>query len=491
MNELMDFEYLKFQYDKDLHDVFGTVLDTFPAMTGATVQGQIYLWELFQKIKYNLLDDIDVNTFLTHKYVNGRRNSVYDKIKKKLPAVCYNARFDGYKNLNNIKSKTNLMFLDVDDFNSKEEALAYKTMIIHKYDWILACNLSLSRLGLHIIIMVDKIYDNNDFNNKYDYINLYYFNNRLDSSSKSLTRYTVVPFDYDIYINENPKILDIENIMSNNKKGIRSVEGINSLSNKKGICSVESLNSSLSNNKGICSVERKKIICTAYTFSSKSPINEIMNDAARESNLRFNQGVDESLFKDPDIPLYYHDGIDVISINLFPYQHQKVLDGHRTVFIGAITIQMIYLNVELPEQVNPVIRENILKFILSINKKICKPPLPYNEVLNSYNANWKRYEAGKLDYSKYLKKQRSFWSVNTTLKGNEKRKITCKIKNEPIVAESKRRIEEAINSIHSQKKIIKQKDIPTISGLKLPTVKKYWKDYKEMVRQYNSSILNK
>jgi hypothetical protein len=80
MNELQDFEYLKFQCDKEnLHDVFGTVLDTFPYITGATIQGQIYLWELLQKIKYNLLQHIDVNTFFTNKYIDRERNPTRQK----------------------------------------------------------------------------------------------------------------------------------------------------------------------------------------------------------------------------------------------------------------------------------------------------------------------------------------------------------------------------------------------------------------------------
>jgi len=67
MNNLQDFEYLKFQHHKEnLHDVFGTVLNTFPHITGATVTGQVYLWDVLQKIKYNLANDIAPDTYLLH-----------------------------------------------------------------------------------------------------------------------------------------------------------------------------------------------------------------------------------------------------------------------------------------------------------------------------------------------------------------------------------------------------------------------------------------
>ena len=131
MNNLQDFEYLKFQHHKEnLHDVFGTVLNTFPHITGATVTGQVYLWDVLQKIKYNLANDIAPDTYLLHKYINGIRNTAYDERKEQLPAVCYNARFDGYKDTKHLNSITNLMFLDIDDFPTKQEALTIKNKLL-------------------------------------------------------------------------------------------------------------------------------------------------------------------------------------------------------------------------------------------------------------------------------------------------------------------------------------------------------------------------
>jgi len=106
------------------------------------------------------------------------------------------------------------MFLDIDDFPTQAEALDYKKMITAKYSWILACNLSLSRLGLHVIALVDYIQDSTDYTNKYKYISSTYFGNRLDKDSNKLTQYAVLPFDYDIYINQYPEILSIEQIYS-------------------------------------------------------------------------------------------------------------------------------------------------------------------------------------------------------------------------------------------------------------------------------------
>jgi hypothetical protein len=496
MNKLQDFEYLKFQNNKEnLHDVFGTVLDIFPHVTGATVTGQVYLWDALQKIKYNLAYDIAPDTYLLNKYVNGKRNTAYDERKKQLPAICYNARFNGYKNIDHIKSITNLMFLDIDDFPTREAALDYKDLIIKKYDWIIACNLSLSKSGLHIIALVDIIHGNKDYNEKYDFISNTYFDSRLDKSSKSLTRYTVLPFDYDIYINENPSVLNIDEIINEYRKGIRSAYMLNDVFtgislNDKGISSAYNISDNHLNSfnnekeKGICSVYNppyppEKIICTPYTFSSDSSLELIVNDAARLHKLRFRMEVDESHFKDPNIPIYIREGVDVIDVNLFPLRGRKIYEGCRNKFIGALTVKMLYLNAGCQEINNTDIRKDILKFILHINKTICEPPMTFDEVIKSYNANWRRYKKGEIDFSKYFKKQRAFWSKHSTLTANEKRSVTCKIKNAPTVENSKRGIWEAMEQLAANQEKITQKRVAEISGIKYPTVKKYRKEYSE------------
>jgi hypothetical protein len=484
MNELQDYEYVKILYEKDLPDIFGTVLDTFTNIQNANVQGQIYLWELLQRIKYNLVQDIDVETYMLDKYVDGKQSKAYEERKKQLPSVCYNARFKGYKDIKHLQSKTMLMFLDIDNFKSRQDAVDYKNYIIYEYGWIVSCNLSLSKIGLHIIILVDEIIDNDDYNYKYDYISQNYFNGYLDDSSKSLTRFTVVPWDYDIYINECPEVLDIENIIQKNRKGIRSVRS----SYQKGIRSVGNHNDvgiAIEEGECVCGCE-KRIICTAYTFSSQNPVKALGESAEQLNSLRFNQEMDESLFTDPDTPIYFYEGIDVMEINLHPYRNKKVDEGHRHDFIGSLTVQMIYLNVEATNQPNPNIREDLLKFISGINQKNCDPPLSFEEVLDSYNGNWKKYRAGELDFTKYFQRQRSFWSKHATLKGNEKRKVTCRIKNEPVVDETKRKIKKAIEAIKIKGVKITQKKVAAIAGLSLATVKKYRGWYNELEKNSKS-----
>lgn len=462
MNEDFDYNNMKFRYEKEnLSDIFMTMVDTYPCVANPKVSGQINLWELFQEIKYNMTDDVALDPIINPKYVDGRKNPVYDKNKIQLPTICYNANFNTYKDIEHLIAPTNLMFLDIDDFNTKEEALAYKNYITLRYDWIVACNISLSRLGLHVIIRVDKIHNNDDYNYKYDFISKVYFNEKLDKNGKSLTRYTVVPFDYNIYINETPNVLNIEHLIKNN-------------------------------DKGICSgYKEKSVISTGYTFSTPSQLNPILNDSARLNGLVFKQYLDESLFLAPDIPIYYPEGRDVIKFNVRPYHDRKVKDGMRTYTVGGLTVRLIYLNAKVYDRKDSEVKEAILRCIVGINKEICDPPLSYKEVLNSFNANWKKYEDDELDFSKYYEKQRSFWSRECTLKGNEKRKVTCRIKNEPVVAESKRTIKEAIELIKASGEKVTQKKVALVSGLSLPTIKKYRNYYKEVILESNSIIIKR
>jgi hypothetical protein len=517
-------------YRQQLPDVFNIDLDLFPKANYMNVTGKhINLYDLFQKIKYNLVEDskndykkdYDADIFLTDKYIDGKRNSVYDSKKVNYPLVAYNATFHTRKEIADVKTITNLMYLDIDCFKTKQQALEYKEEIINKYDWILACYRSLSKIGLHVIINVDKIHGNNDYNDKYEYISKEYFEDKLDKGAKSISRFTIIPYDFNIFINEQPNILHIEQIIQEHKKGLRSAYNCNTTSsdsgsqkgtssayncqdssqissNQKGLRSVHKENASPNckeEEKGLRSVhkEEEEVICTAYTFLHDNSLDQILNIAAREKGLRFRVELDEAIFEDVDIPMYYYEGVDVMEVNLHPFKNSKLESkgsGSRNFFLGALTIKMIYLNIESSDHIDQKIRKAILKFILNVNNKICDPPLPKNTVIKSFNANFKKYQAGELNFKPYLIKQRAFWSKNTTLKGNAKRKVTCEIKNRPIVEESKKKIYEAIEILAGGNFKITQEQVKRVSGLSISTVKKYWKEFKEVVKT-NNQLLKK
>lgn len=534
--DLQDMEYVQ-----TLNPIFDTVLDTYSNVTDAPhVTGNITLFEALQKIKYNLGQDVSPEMFLNEKYLDGRLNQEYVKEKEKMPAVCYNAAFKRYKNLKNTKEIHNLMFLDIDNFSSKQEALDYKTEIINKYKWILACSLSLSKIGLHIIAKVDRIVDSKDFNRKYDYISQTYFNGRLDPDSKSLSRYTILPYDYGIYINEYPEELPIDDLFTEgtrstyiNDKTSTLVKGMGSAYIKTGSTSSNTL--SESNTKSTSSIytqfkedddglqmgstssayikghdelegdskesmssayKEREGICTTYTHSSLQTLNEVLNVAARENGLIFRPLINEDLIADPNKPYFVPEGIQVIEINLFPYYRNGVPEGKRTSFLGAIISQMLYLNVMLPENPDKDVRVSVLKFIKWVNKNFCLPPLPNVELLKSYNYHWKRCREGSLDVSQYLKPKRFFWSQFTTLTANEKRSVSMSMHHAKRKETNLVLMYAILSDMAYHGEVITQKAVVEVfkkldyKGLGLTTIKKLWHHFQPSIDEYKKGITN-
>jgi len=142
------------------------------------------------------------------------------------------------------------------------------------------------------------------------------------------------------------------------------------------------------------------------------------------------------------------------------------------------------LNADSPENNHKNIRRDLLKFIQYLNKTYCEPPMTYDEVIKSYNANWRKYKEGKIDFTNFYTKQRAFWSKQSTLTANEKRSVTCKIKNAPIIEDTKRKIWEAIEILNEKSQKITQAQVALVSGIALSTVKKYrhvYHEYKNML----------
>lgn len=453
----------------DLPDFWNTELNTFANISDAPkVTGNISLFDLLYGIGHNFINLTDYKDYLTPKFVDGKPNPAYNEIKNHSKSVCYNSTYNGYKDSKYLKTITNLMFLDIDDFKSREEALAYKEKITRKYDWIISCNLSLSRLGLHILIRVDKIIDNEDYNRKYDCISAMYFDNRLDPNAKSLTRHSVIPIDSSIYINYYPKVLNINEILiainafSDDKKSTRSV------------------------------YKEERAISSSCTFSPTKDLKEITNIAARVDGLIFEEIIDESEFSDPNIPQYFPEGVNVILINLHPYRNKKVGIGKRRRTIGGISMRLIYLNTNhLLDSPDSKLKSEIIKYMLRLNKIICYPSLDDKEVIHSVNSNWKKYEDGNLDVSKLFVKKYFFWSKRCTLKPNEKRSYSGKKKNELTTNSTKEKIADAIEEIHSCGEKVTQTKVAVLSGLNVQTVKKYWgNEFKPLVKELNHFVKN-
>lgn len=337
-------ERLRYQEEKEhLDDVFATKLDVFKSVASPYVSGQIYLWDLLKTIRYNIQPTIMLlPKYITDKDGNVRKNPPYEEYKEQMEAVCYPATYNGYKKLSNLKVITNLMFLDVDDFKSKREAERYRDSVAFKYDWIVFCTLSPSRKGLHILIKVDKIVNNADYNFKYDYISKEYFDGRLDKQAKSLSRYTIIPFDGDPYINEVPTTLPIDRILNNDKKDpIDSKPGYASSGNTTQF-DLESVPTSLQKREG-----------------------SVSKNWVQFNNFRELEGYDEQGIK-------FSPQKDIIVVEA--RIGVGLQSGHRNTVLSSFGNNLLWLN--------PWISEDVFsKIIFTVNEKCFVEPLGYKEVV--------------------------------------------------------------------------------------------------------------
>ncbi len=396
--EELNYFYLS-EYGYELDSVFGWKIDVFHSVKEPEVIGRLKLIDLLEFIRRDHLfyPDSISNIIQINNSVKGEPG--YEEIKTSLPIVSYNANFHMYKNMENMISPTNIMFLDIDNFNSREELLEYKNNIIYKYKWIIACYQSISKKGLHIIIKTDEISSNEDFNNKYEYVNNNYFRGRLDKYAKSLTRGAVISYDTNIYINEHPELLNLND------------RNISKITHRK--CD----NNIKEGTKGLA---KENIIRSYYTFlddknDSNSEVKKAIYDLLQKNKLKFKIESESSFFKDPNEPLYNWAGWDLVEMNLFPFLKNGIPEGKRTFVIGRLSMELIYLN-----GMNKENKKNILSFLYGINKKLCSPPLKASEVRNSFNDNWRKYQNGELDFSSVIKKKRSLWSSECKLKRKEK-----------------------------------------------------------------------
>jgi len=252
------------------------------------------------------------------------------------------------------------------------------------------------------------------------------------------------------HVNENPSILCIDKEFKEYQKSASS-------SNKK-----------------------ERIITSTCTFSSVD-LNYAMNVAARDRGLRFREE-SQMEWDDPNLPVFIPEGKDVIEVKLYLLFKYKVSEGNRNNTIGKLSMKLIYLNPL--EQ----FRDEILKFVVKMNSMICTPPLTHKEVVNSFEANWKKHLAGELDVSTCFTKRRVFWSPECTLTGKQKRAVAAKYIQGNRKQQSLLKIENAIEDIFSEGEKIKQKDVIERTGLSARTVKNYWDQFKEMVAELNRNI---
>jgi hypothetical protein len=171
-----------------------------------------------------------------------------------------------------------------------------------------------------------------------------------------------------------------------------------------------------------------RVLCLSYDpdiFVNPSAIEfNTLHPIEYEDGLNYATQIPLAQFENIDKPVVIENGLDVLKVDFFKYRNNKVSAGHRTSTIGAISMQLIYLNPEAT-------KKQLFNALLSFNNHYCEKPLSEKEVNNILKANLKKKV---LDVNKYMKKKYIFFhpetkmpkSLKDRIRGEEMKKLQTK-----------------------------------------------------------------
>jgi hypothetical protein len=418
--------------------VFHTEINIFDSVTSHNVINTVPLYYLLEEIPYNL----DGNLFLKKKFIDGVINEEYTKYKETLKVVCFNTTFNGYCDLEHVDRITNLMYLDIDNFENTAQALDFKDRISVHYDWIVACYLSPSMLGLHIIIKVDKIIDSNDFKSKCRYIDDNYFDNRLDKNSFKLTQFAIISFDNDIYINKEPATLPIDRIIQNELKA---------------------------------SAYKHSPMVNYIKPNPDEP--ELKSKSRANQKLRYNNFDDFDEYNDEWYIASEATDIEVI----IAYITKIISIGCRQSRISSFANNFLYLNPWLNEM-------QFITYLQKINRERCVPPLSEREIEKITKNKFDLLVADKLKPI-YKNRMVIFHPTKCKLSVDQKKSITNNILCQNKKLSSRRKLRFIIDDWDFENYgKISIRNIVKHHPISKKTVEKYYKEFHDLIKDVNQEI---
>ena len=500
---------LNFTVDSN-SNFYNILIDNYNNYLNSNVIKSTPLFEVFNQYY------LDTIVERVSKYKDDAHNILnleYRKYKDSLHTVCYPATFEGKKKLCNLKSVTNLVFLDIDGLKSKDEAIELRNEYFQKYNWICFSPLSASELGFHMIINTSGIYNNCNsveemefnYNNTVQYLSYHFFNGLLDMNSRSLTRHSCISQDKTILKNDNPEILKINiEIVNNwcinnplptksntksNKKNVEKVVKIKEVKETKKAANITRLTTDL-NTKWNDMVKDNE--GNEYLLSSL-----FTPDPVRSKGLIYKQIINEDLFDDTDKSIFFPNAIPFIRVDEIIFENWLIEEGNRNNILGTICMMMLFLNSNLEN------KTEILNYISKINKKYCETPLSDSEINKIFNYNLNNqienrdlFNDNVLIYNKnYI---RTIWSKFCTLTNDDKNSISHSNYWNETKTTNFNLINDAMEDLFSNNQKIKQTTLKELTGLSKESIDRYLNDYfpelKEKMISYNlnlNSELNK
>lgn len=389
-------------------------LNVFKNLKDTTVSQTISITDWLNHIQKGRYSD-----YVNYLRTLTEKNDI-DKFKaEQLNCVVYNFNLNKKRNTINIASATGYFFIDID--------VPFDTRLLNRSK-IYALYKSCTGKGIHIIVQVDGLNQNN-YNDAYEFIiNNLNIAEYVDRCAKGIIQPALVSFDPNLFYNPNSIKFDLSRLITVTPP-------------------IE-----LSNN-----ILKKK------TFSQTGGVEKINFNCANEMEF--------------DNKEYIADwqNIDFIECRLTG----KIKEGKRNKTLFAYGANLVYLNPTLT-------KEKLTAILHNVNISACDIPLEYKHIASMMSTLFKYKEEGTLKPLYKPKKRSIIFNPDAKLTYDEKMVIVHSVRKEKCAQTSTNKIYDIIENwdftTHgtiSQSKIIKNYSISK------KTIEKYYKEFKDYIQELN------
>ena len=420
-------------------------LNFYENWTKPTVVKDIKIDQYLNLVKYGTSKEhIDDITYIRQF---DKKHQEYNKLKSQTSCVTINYLYDGYKKDDNVIVSTGLLMYDIDDplydITTLDKELIY---FFHK---------SFGGKGYTIVVKVKNL-DNTREHYDSSFIEIskeLNIHNFIDKGAKKRTQFTVLSYDENLFINADAHTFDCNNFSKIVKES-----------------KVIKIPPTVNNNK-----------ITLYSKGGIFDDRELdrVSTYKNRKRLRFNNSQD--YITREEYVTDFGEGFSIIEA-VGTFNNYKIPSGKRSNYLLGYTVNLVFLNKDMD-----ITKEMIFGVVSSINENCLSYPLPLHEVNSIISNVFKYLKNGTLKPIIRTKNKRIIFNEKLKWDRDTKMRNWYKENSKNWEDKSTQRIYEMIEDWDfetlgkiTQLKIVKNNSISK------KTVQKYWKHFKDYVKDLNN-----
>ena len=387
------------------------------------VTGEVSIDVLEILIKHNKHQDKIIKL---HTLVKGTDD--YDRIKEKLPCVKPHGVFNAYGTEENFKTFSGYIFFDIDSGDMKKHR---ETLLGKHSEKIYMLGKSVGGNGLFFYIKVAnpaKISKENFINIQNYFIKNVFADVDIDLRAKGISRNQVIPYDSDLYVNENAIVAIPDYVFDSS---------INVNVNKQSMCKEQCIN--------------KKDKCYTLNFTSSKYIDYtiLCKQLILQTPVDF-QNDEKYVIKE----------IDIIRVPAW----RIVRTGYRHNFFKWQINALMHLN----KNVSMLEVESFVNFW---NQHMTDEPLQMKDFKRTVQLEYNRLKEGGNNIAKVVKRK-----IHTNPAYKNRRATANAVRAYITKQETMKKMREAINQIISGDGKLTKTVIAKLTGVSRQTIAKYFND---------------